>query len=283
VQVRSSLDSAQLDFIHRRTATDEIYFVRNTRRASCDAHLTFRTSGKTPQLWNPADGTTTALPIENQTTRTTTVHLRLDPLDAFFVVFRQSPKPLPVSVKAINPQPVAELAGPWELRFPHGWGTPSRVRWTTLHDWTTDTSAAIRHFSGVVAYHRTFDGDALAPGGRCWLDLGDVREIADVWLNGHHLGERAAPPYQYEITRLVKPGTNYLTIEVANTLNNRLVGDAKRPAAYRQTKSNLLKGITAWKTPWAEVPLIPSGLLGPVTFRRTVYQASGTGRQAGSL
>lgn len=266
LRMQAALDSAQVDFIHRRTAGEEIYFVRNTRNAAYDATLTFRAGG-TPQLWNPADGSIASLPVANATAQATAVRLRLDPHDAFFVVFRKNPKPAPVSVKALAPRPASELTGPWELRFPHGWGAPASVRWERLHDWTADSSAAVRQFSGVAAYHHAFDGPTPGPPGeRRWLDLGSVREVADLWLNGQHLGERAVPPYRYEITGLLKPGRNHLVVEVANVLNNRMVGDAQRPAAYRQTKSNLLKGITPWSTPWVQVPLLPSGLLGPVVI-----------------
>lgn len=276
VALQSPLDSAQIDFIHRRTTgaavgSNELYFVRNTRNAAYEATLTFRTAGRMPQLWNPADGTIASLPVLRSTAQTTTVRLRLDPHDAFFVVFRASPKAYPLSPKALAPTAGRPLAGGWQVRFPHGWGTPARVEWAALHDWTADENESIRHFSGVAAYHHAFEAGAgeVVAGRRQWLDLGKVHEVADVWLNGKHLGERCVPPYRYEVTGVLKPGRNYLVVEVANVLNNRMVGDAKRPPEYRQTKSNLLKGITPWSTPWANVPLLPSGLLGPVVLHQT--------------
>jgi hypothetical protein len=88
-----------------------------------------------------------------------------------------------------------------------------------------------------------------------------VREIADLWINGHQLGERAFVPYRYEVTPYLKPGKNNIMVEVANALNNRMVGNARLPEKYQTSKSNILKGPTP---SWAEVPLIPSGLLEPV-------------------
>ncbi len=267
VQLRADLDSAQVDFIHRRRGTDEIYFVRNTRNAAYDATLTFRVSGKTPQLWNPATGEIRSLPGAKTEGKTTNVRLRLDPHDAFFVVFRTNPKPHPASEKE-RPLPIAQtLDVPWELRFPHGWGTPARVTWPALHSWSTDADSTIRYFSGIVAYHTNFEVPAAETGGRRYLDLGRVREVADVWLNGRHLGERCVPPYRYEVTGVLKPGKNYLAVEVANVLNNRLVGDYRRPESQRQTRSNVIKGPTPWTKPWSEVPLLESGLLGPVTVQ----------------
>jgi hypothetical protein len=266
VQLNSPLDSADIDYIHRRTATDDLYFVRNTRRVGYEAELTFRTAGRTPQLWNAAEGSIASLPVVHQDAATTTVRVRLDPQDAFFVVFREKPRPHPISLKAVAVSSEKSLAGTWQVRFPHGWDAPARVDWPTLHDWTTDDNEAIRHFSGIAAYHTTVSlTPADLPNGKRYvLDFGDVREVADLWVNGQHLGERVVPPYRYDVTNVLKPGANYLIVEVANVLNNRLVGDAKRPPTQRRTKTNLDKGPQPWLKPWAEVALRPSGLLGPI-------------------
>ena len=99
------------------------------------------------------------------------------------------------------------------------------------------------------------------------LDLGDVREVADVYLNGRHVGIAWHTPYALDVTEVLIPGRNELVIEVANTLNNRLVGDAKLPEPYRRTRSNITKLPNAWTTPMADAALQPSGLLGPVVLR----------------
>ena len=158
------------------------------------------------------------------------------------------------------------ISGNWELRFPHGWGAPTRTTFKELTSWTASADTAIQRFSGVAAYYKTIEVAAsdLVPGKRVFLDLGRVHEIADLWINGQHLGERCFIPYRYEVTEYLKPGNNYLVVEVANVLNNRMVGNARMPEKYQTSKSNILKGPTPWTTPWAEHNLIPSGILGPV-------------------
>jgi hypothetical protein len=86
-----------------------------------------------------------------------------------------------------------------------------------------------------------------------------------LYVNGRSWGSRWCSPYRFDITEAARAGDNYLVIELANTLSNRMVGDAQLPEKYRQTKSNVIKGPTAWSTPWAELDLLESGLLGPVT------------------
>lgn len=70
-------------------------------------------------------------------------------------------------------------------------------------------------FSGVIRY----TADTEIPSGKR-LDLGEVGETAEVWLNGKSLGVRFAPPYVFDISGAVKDGKNTLTVEVSNTLAN---------------------------------------------------------------
>ena len=98
----------------------------------------------------------------------------------------------------------------------------------------------------------------LADGRRLELDLGKIRNVADVTLNGKHLGILWKPPYAYDVTGLVRSGKNELKIEIVNLWANRLVGDAKLPREKRVTR------ITQ------EVPIEgphESGLFGPVQLR----------------
>jgi hypothetical protein len=102
-----------------------------------------------------------------------------------------------------------------------------------------------------------------------FLDLGDVHEVAEVTLNGVPLGIRSFASFSYEVTNLLQK-ENELQIEVVNLLNNRLVGEGRKPEGMRKTKSNITKLPTAWSLPMGEAPLKKSGLLGPVTL--TAYQ-----------
>jgi hypothetical protein len=71
-------------------------------------------------------------------------------------------------------------------------------------------------------------------------------------------------PFEVDITDGILEGKNTLIIEIVNTINNRLVGDAKLPVQYRRTSGNITKLPNAWMTPFAEAPLLKSGLIGPV-------------------
>ena len=166
----------------------------------------------------------------------------------------------------IDTIPAAQgIAGPWEVRFSPGWGAPASRVFPNLISWTQDSEDGVRYFSGIAAYHKGFELSArqLETGREVFLDLGRVRFVADVYLNGTNLGILWKPPFCVDITHAARPGKNKLVIEVANTWSNRLTGDAHSPKDQRYCRTNITKSLT-WEVPWKDTPLLESGLLGPV-------------------
>ncbi len=169
------------------------------------------------------------------------------------------------------------LTGPWELTFPGNWGAPEKTVFPELTSWTNSEIDGIKYFSGTVTYKKVFRYE-LRPDAvrdkRIYLDLGEVSKTGEVWLNGQYLGITWTMPYRLDISDFIKQGDNTLTVKVANTWSNRLTGDAIKGEHY--THTNIKRTIVASKgfitgnqtrVPWAEVPLIQSGLLGPVVIK----------------
>ncbi|MCK4749943.1 MAG: hypothetical protein KAT15_22960, partial [Bacteroidales bacterium] len=166
---------------------------------------------------------------------------------------------------------VAELEGPWEIRFPFGWGAPPKAIFDELISWTDSEDDGIKHFSGIGSYHKSFEmkEELVNPEFRIILDLGSLSKMAEVFLNGRRLQTLWNSPFEVDVTGAVKPGTNYLVVNVANVMSNQLTGDAGQPERLKRTHSNITKGPNAWMYPWKDVPLIESGLMGPVTIKYT--------------
>ena len=154
-----------------------------------------------------------------------------------------------------------EITGPWEVSFAPGWGAPEKTTFDQLADWTKRPEDGVKYFSGKATYRKTFEVPAQRqPGSAMILDLGQVNDIAAVRVNGRELATLWMPPYRLDITASVKPGPNTLEADVVNTWNNRLAGDAALPVEQRLTS------ITA-PTVTKDSPLLPAGLLGPVTLQ----------------
>src|SRR5258705_10624792 len=105
------------------------------------------------------------------------------------------------------------------------------------------------------------------------LNLGTVREIAEVSVNGKAGGVAWKAPYVVDVTDAVKPGANSLTIKVTNLWPNRLIGDAQPGATkHAWTAMDVLAPddpVALLGRGWeADSKLLPSGLLGPVSITR---------------
>lgn len=134
------------------------------------------------------------------------------------------------------------------------------VEFPRLTSWTEHADPGIKHYSGAATYVRAFtrpEAEAGAADARWYLDLGELRELAAIRLNGHDLGVVWAPPFRVALDPWLVAGTNHLAIDVLNFWPNRLIGDAALPPEQRRTRTNIRK-LTS------DTPLMASGLLGPV-------------------
>jgi hypothetical protein len=127
-------------------------------------------------------------------------------------------------------------------------------------DWTKRPEPGIKFYSGTATYEKSFalnDPGFKTQNAKLILDLGNLRELAEVKVNGKSCGVLWCPPWSMEISDAVKPGENNLRIEIVNFWPNRIIGDATLPPDRRLTRTNIRK-LTE------KTPLEPAGLFGPV-------------------
>jgi hypothetical protein len=187
------------------------------------------------------------------------------------------PVPLPDPVK---------VDGTWTLHFPPNHGAPEKVGLDTLDSWTKHADVGVKHFSGTATYRKSFalPEGSLTPGREWHLDLGVVKNIAEVTVNGRVFPVLWQPPFRVDVTAALKPGENDIAIAVTNLWLNRLIGDDKfhpLDGGFQQYGGirNFPDWVKAGQPPpdgrttfatWRLVkptdPLVPSGLLGPVTL-----------------
>jgi hypothetical protein len=178
-----------------------------------------------------------------------------------------------------------EIAGAWNVRFPPNWEAPAQVQLDKLLSWSDHADRGIRYFSGTATYGKEIEVPAewLRDGRELWLDLGRVKNFADVALNGQNLGTFWKPPFRVNLTSAAKPGANRLEVKVTNLWPNRLIGDEQLPDDRQWTGKRLaswpdwlLAGkpsptgrltFTTWHHWTKDAPLLESGLLGPVTLQ----------------
>ena len=249
-------------FVHRSVRDGEIYFVANTTERSAGGEIGFRVAGKAPELWRADDGTITPASYRIEGGRTV-VTLPLSAYDAVFVMFRAPAVATSRRVPERVETNVATLTGPWTVTFAPNLGAPPAAAFPELASWTTSADPGVKYFSGTATYAKAVQVSAAwrAAGGRLLLDLGSVKSIADVRVNGRSVGYAWRPPFRVDVTDAVTTGMNNVEIRVSNLWPNRLIGD-KQPGVARKYAFAIFDPFRA------DSPLLPSGLLGPVRLVR---------------
>ncbi|MGB5417486.1 glycosyl hydrolase [Algibacter sp.] len=150
------------------------------------------------------------------------------------------------------------LQNDWKLSFDAGWDTPESIEISELKSLTQLSNDAVKHYSGTITYSKTINVDET--GAYAFIDLGKVSNIAELWCNGKKVAVKWAPPFEFDMSEVLKQGENQLEIKVTNTWRNQLIYDNLREEDQKKT----------WTTnppKKDETELEDSGLIGPVVLK----------------
>ena len=257
----------RLYYCHRRIKDNspqtDIYFLNNHSDEAVSGNFTFNASAQSAELWHPVTGQRTPLAATATADGRTAVSLAFAPRESYFVVLGSKQAQTNLNnFLGSQPKTVATIpvTGQWTVTFDPSVGGPSEpVTFGALNDWTQNSDPRIKYYSGTAAYTNTFVLDKKDRQAHYSLVIGQPGSVAQVFVNGKEAGTVWCSPWQVDITPYIKKGRNQLEIRVANTLWNRLVGDANRPEAER---------IMQQTTPLAKPAdkLVPSGIVGPVVI-----------------
>ncbi|MBN1341971.1 MAG: hypothetical protein JXQ73_04785 [Phycisphaerae bacterium] len=296
-----------LAFIHRRLAGADLYFVTNLQDRAVEMPVAFRVRGRSPRRWDPYDGRVTRLWEYEEKDDVTRVPVRLAPYGSSVIVFNDEPNGRHAThgtlarVLRVDDECVAVLASengehrvtldngvaasievddiPAPYRIDGGWRLAlegkdlprTEITLSQLRSWTEDPKT--RHFSGTGRYETAFELPVCyAPNDlRLRLSLGDVGNIADVRLNGRHVGVIWMRGQDLDVSGVARAGRNQLIVDVTNTLINRVSGLEELPPIPDNLRPRFggdlgiggahAKGLIGYE------PLPRSGLLGPVRIR----------------
>jgi len=246
-------------WLHRKLIDGEAYFLSNRSDKPVSVSASFRVASKAPQLWDAVSGRISPASYRIRNGRTQ-VSLNFEAHGSIFVVFRRPATAEVLNLREPVERVVQSLKGPWMIAFQPGRGAPPKITERTLVPWNDSGIPGVKYFSGAGTYTTTFALPKPARAAKLMLDLGDVRELAEVRLNGKPVGTVWTSPFTLDISKAARPGRNVLAVTVVNLWVNRLIGDAQPEAKQKYT-------FTIIPTYRADAPLRVSGLLGPVVIR----------------
>ncbi len=250
--------NTKLLYVHRKTNDRDIYWVNNRTSNVEDLETAFRVNGKIPELWFAETGKKEPLSY-SIAEGLTKVKLHMEPNDAFFIVFKDKAIKKAVELPAVKVKELQTISGEWNIDFQKDRGAPASVKVNELTSWTDNTDAGVKYFSGTGTYTKaiTAPADWFANDEELWLNLGDVKNLAEVIVNGKSFGILWKKPFRVDISGALKAGTNTMVIKVTNLWVNRLIGDLQPGVTNKIT-------YTTMPFYQANSKLLPSGLLGPV-------------------
>ncbi|MDR1518339.1 MAG: hypothetical protein LBS52_09710 [Dysgonamonadaceae bacterium] len=278
--------------LHRRTPDMELFFVRNNGKEALEKDFSFSVTKRVPEIWNAYTGKIYRTDYA-RTDNNCIVKLKLEKDESVFVVFPSQPTAIAETCTASslqNGKAIDLENGGWVVNFfPKTADKPFKRVFSKLIDWATSLDKNIKYFSGTAVYGKDFELKTPIANQQFILDLGNVKDLAEVELNGQKVAALWVAPFRVNITNFVKEGVNSLKIKVTNTWQNAMIGDEQYPRDFDWAvrEWNNLPAMTAlpdWvlndqprperrrKTfiPWfyydKNSPLEVSGLLGTVSI-----------------
>lgn len=254
-------------YVHRQIDGEaEIYWVRNFSRKDRTFSLSFRFGGKYATLFDASTGHIQPIEFQKVDNRYI-VNLPMLSSDALFVVFTnapltsEAPKAVFADSKHLDHEPltVKAIITPWNIHFNQKGGQEADETFATLHSWTECDNPVVKYFSGTAVYTTTFrlNRNDLKGTEPIYLDLGEVKNLAEISVNGTELRTEWKAPFRTDdIRTLLRKGDNTIVIKVTNLWANRQIGDVQKGEEHPVTQIRRFYR--------AGDPLLPSGLLGPV-------------------
>ena len=221
-------------FAHRRIADADIYFLNNHSRRIYKDTIRLRTNATNAEYWDPVTGKQYSLPVSASNKIGMLLPVFLQPNESGFIITTNQNSTLSTKRKETEEE-VTAIKGEWKVYFDSKWGGPGEVSFTTLTDWTRHEDERIKYYSGTAVYRKTIQLDNSDYSKQVLLRFPQLGSLARVLMNGKEVATVWCSPWEADISPYIMNGENTLEIQVVNSLNNRMVGDASLPESKRVT------------------------------------------------
>jgi hypothetical protein len=259
-----------IDFIRKKEIDNgTIYMIVNQKDELFEGWLPLDSKSKFAVIYDPMTGEFGKASTRVAPNGNLEINVRLTTKQTLLIeTYDNDPK-----INAFNTYSLSQtkipITGNWEVTFMEGGPTlPASIATDKLTSWTDFGGTEYQNFSGTASYKMNFK---KPESGEWVLDLGAVKESAEVFLNGKAIGTLIGPVYQIHLNSSDLKDDNLLEVQVSNLMANRIADLDKRgvfwkkfynvnfPARKAENRTNGLFDASGWKPR-------ESGLIGPVTL-----------------
>lgn len=225
----------KLYFAHRHLEDGDIYFLDNHEDTPLSHTLTFRSQGKSVELWHPVTGERYIIPFSNLSESTTSVKLNMAARESYFVIFNRSKhiSKLPLVDWETSNLQTCKIDKGWWVYFDSKYGGPDAVFLDRLTDWTHHTDHRVKYYSGTAIYKNEITIDSLS--NQVYLNVNNSRWPVKIYINSQEVGYIWCSPWLIHITPYMKSGKNTIEIHASNSIINRMIYDSTIPEKERVT------------------------------------------------
>lgn len=244
---------AEIRYVHRDAGDRQIYWIANLSDRKVRAQVSLRDAEGARTVYNPETGETLQRALDGD-------FLTLEGGQALFVVSEKGGAPA-ADCAAPKELGAVALKRAWAVTF-DGAGAPQGPQlFDNLQSLSKFADPDIKYFSGTATYTNSFTLGKKETADGLLIELGEVYDMADVYVNGEHAGFLWKAPYRIEWFGDLEPGENTIEVRVINCWPNRLIGDVGKDPAEKVT-------FTGMSFYGSDSPLFPSGLVGPVSVTK---------------
>jgi alpha-L-rhamnosidase len=263
---KETLEANGLQFIRKKMPGSTLYFIANQAKIYKNTTIQLATSGKSALVYDPLhDQIRQWKRVKKLANNQVEIPLKLLAGESVFIEIMDKDVNILGGNAAYIPQKSKTLKGIWKVDFLKGQPfLPKSFQTDTLQSWTELGDTSAQYFSGKALYtlHFSFPSNQITRS--ALLDLGDVRESAEVRLNGKSLGIAWCLPMQLPIPSGVLQAENVLEVEVTNVSANRIRYMDKKGVPWKHFYDINMVDIHYNPFDASKWQLAPSGLLGEV-------------------
>lgn len=251
-----------LKSIRRKNDTGWHYFISDLQAEDVQAWVPLATPAQGAWLFDAVTGKVQAIPVRLTADGTAEVHLSLHSGESG--ILQTTMQELAAQMPLQEGTPIDLTTQTWTLTPTEmtAFGALAPKQMQGIQPWT-NLDSAWQSARGTARYHTAvqLSRKQMRAASGWVLDLGDVRESATVYVNGHKAGTVFAVPYRIDITPYVHAGKNSIDIDVTGLPANYVAEMDRRDIIWRKFKdaniANLKGGKISYYGNW---DIMPAGL-----------------------
>jgi hypothetical protein len=254
-----------LDFIRIKRKDKPFYFVANLNNQFYEDSISLSSPCNFIEIYDPLSNKKGYVELANEG-KIPKVFLKLPPGKSYFLYAHQA-KPDLIEWQYSTPSDTIRLKNEWTVNFISGntEKLAGEYRIDSLTSWTMWNGTTLKYFSGKAKYSSTFKMDANSIQKSSYrLCLDDVRETAEVFINGFNVGTIWSVPYQLEIPQHILKPENKIELIVQNLSANRIIEIDKAGVYWKKFKEINFVDIKYKPFDASTWEPSPSGIIGEV-------------------